>query len=62
MKFILSIELGNEAMTTDGHIARALKDAARSILSWQDRVPEVGDSGAIRDVNGNRVGGWHVEA
>ena len=61
MKFVLTIKLGNEAMQTDGHIARALKDAAKSILSYQDRIPEIGDSGSIRDVNGNRVGSWHVE-
>ena len=61
MRFVLTIELGNDAMSTDGHIATALKQAAKSILSYQDRIPEIGDSGPIRDVNGNRIGSWHVE-
>lgn len=61
MRFILTIELGNAAMRTDGHIATALKTVAKSILSYQDREPEIGDGGPIRDVNGNRVGSWHVE-
>ena len=58
MRFLLSIELGNDAMRTRKDIVRALRSVATSMVGG---VPEDGDSGAIRDENGNRVGGWHVE-
>ena len=62
MKFVLTIDLGNEAMSIQDDIARALISLARSLIDYEKRrTPEVGDSGPLYDVNGNRVGGWHVE-
>lgn len=63
MRFILSIELGNDAMQSQDDIARAIRDLSKTLRTYAtERVPTVGDSGPIRDDNGNRVGGWHVEA
>lgn len=61
MKFILAIELGNDAMQTQGDIARALIALGKQLRVCSAREPIAGDSGSVRDDNGNRVGGWHVE-
>ena len=64
MRFTLSIELGNDAMQTQYDIARALIDTGSRLLrvpNASGRTPLDGDSGIVRDDNGNRVGGWHVE-
>lgn len=65
MKFILSIDLGNDAMQTASNVAAALRDVASRLASvsrarMTDDTHEI--SGMIHDVNGNRVGGWHVES
>jgi len=53
-QFILKINLGNEAMQTYSDIAQAVR-----------RIPlctiNPGESGNIRDINGNTVGFWKVE-
>lgn len=66
MKFILTIELGNEAMQTQGDLVDALRNlavvfGASDTVRTRQREPQIGDSGPIYDANGNRVGGWHVE-
>jgi hypothetical protein len=64
MRFVLTLELGNDAMQTQGDIARALRAVVWGMSVERlgtGRTPEIGDSGPIRDVNGNRVGSWHVE-
>ena len=51
--FVLSIELGNDAMSTSDDIAQALHDTESAV--------EVGSVGAfIHDVNGNRVGRFDI--
>ncbi len=61
MKFVLTINLGNEAMQTQEDIAQALHHLGQMLHTHMARFPEAGDLGVIRDANGNRVGGWHVE-
>lgn len=62
MRFVLTLELGNDAMQTASDIARALRETASKLVQGgYDNVANVGDAGPIRDDNGNRVGGWHVE-
>ena len=60
MKFILILELGNEAMSTRTHISEALKTAASQINAYpyRDIVP---DEKSIRDHNGNRCGSIRFE-
>jgi hypothetical protein len=60
-RFVLSIMLGNDAMRTWGDIARAMRSIADKIDEPHDDPPVDGDGDAIRDVNGNRVGGWHTD-
>ena len=64
MRFILSIELGNDAMQTARDIAAALRQVAGN-LGNAPRADMTDDthviSGRVYDDNGNRVGGWHVE-
>lgn len=64
MKFILAIDLGNDAMCTARDVAAALRQVAGN-LSNAPRADMTdnthGISGRIYDDNGNRVGGWHVE-
>lgn len=62
VKFVLSIRLGNDAMQAQDDIAQALITLGKQLRDWSyERTPEIGDVGAIKDINGNRVGGWHVE-
>lgn len=55
MKFILTIDLGNDAMQTNADIADALRTAAFKI---QNNYEET--EGSIFDENGNRVGSWSI--
>ena len=55
-KFTLEIELGNEAMESHADIVDALNRVAFEMLS-----PAQPTSGAIRDINGNKVGGWRIK-
>ena len=63
MQFTLTINLGNEAMCTVEDVAEALEqtaiNATRHVAS--DRTFTAGDSGLIRDANGNTVGAWRVD-
>lgn len=58
MKFTLTIELGNDAMRTYGE----MRTATRAIGTGHFANSEIraGESGAIRDINGNTVGKWEV--
>lgn len=73
MKFVLEIELGNDAMQTANDIARALHNAAGTIGSeglvfgdGQDEIPfdyiPKPQTVVIRDDNGNAVGSWEIRA
>jgi DUF917 family protein len=60
MTFTLTIELGNDAMQDAQDVADALRAAA-------DYIEQSGgfdhiDAGKVRDVNGNTVGEWAVDA
>lgn len=63
MRFVLTIELGNDAMQDAGDIASVLRKTAKLICPPGGAFdePKAGDAGPIHDENGNRVGGWHVE-
>ena len=54
-KFILEIELGNDAMASSDDIGFALLDTGRKI-----RVSGKCDIGKVRDINGNIVGHYEV--
>jgi hypothetical protein len=58
MKFVLTIQLGNEAMETRGDALEAIqKSFARYELTG---VLDLEDEANIRDTNGNNVGSWKV--
>lgn len=59
MKFILEIELGNDAMQTRADIEEALRRLGQDCRYMSD-IPRVGDDGGIMDLNGNNVGKWKV--
>ncbi len=61
MRFVLTIELGNDAMQTSHDIANALRKVATRLALYPACEPQADNADAIRDDNGNRVGGWHVE-
>lgn len=65
MRFVLTIEFGNDAMQTFSDLRQVLHTAATKVASGRGFVAvcpdHVGDNGALRDENGNRVGGWHIE-
>lgn len=52
--FKLKIELGNAAMSTPTHVARALSRVADKIIF------EEAKEGKIQDENGNVVGDWKL--
>lgn len=64
-RFVLEIELGNEAMQTWSDIADALRYIADSIpfseLGVRNVAPRNTEQGAVWDGNGNRVGRWSTE-
>lgn len=61
MKFILEIELGNDAMVTGNDVAWALGEAAHRLKMGIDRDPlKASNYCRIRDINGNIVGKWEV--
>jgi len=53
-KFVLEIDLGNDAMKTPADIAQALFKAAEELLAGKGSRP-------IYDLNGNRVGQYQVK-
>lgn len=59
-KFTLEITLGNEAMQTRYDVEGAVRQLGRNIAYMSD-PPQAGDSGSIRDDNGNLVGHWAVQ-
>ena len=62
MKFVVEIELGNDAMRTGRHLGEALADLAGHIRhDIGAREPSFRDEGSIRDENGNKVGSWRFE-
>jgi hypothetical protein len=59
MKVTITINLGNDAMRTNDEVGRAL---LKSFVAHGDSQElEFGDTGSVRDENGNRVGHWQVE-
>jgi len=59
MKFIVEIEIGNDAMSTRDHVAQALRVLATKLVRGAIDT-ETLDCGKILDENGNSVGGWEV--
>ena len=57
MKFTLSINLGNDAMQTNGDVAVALQSLAESLVGNKRNAY----CGEIYDENGNMVGSWQVD-
>jgi len=55
MKFLLEIELGNEAMSRTSHVSEVLRKVAKMVDEAQIRRL---DGSRIMDVNGNTVGKW----
>jgi hypothetical protein len=63
MKFQLTITLGNDAMQSPKDIANALREAAYRVTKddpFSTDPIEEGESGLIKDENGNTVGKWAV--
>ncbi len=62
MKFLLEIELGNEAMQTGRDIAAELNYQAQQINHYfaSNEIQRVTVAHVIRDDNGNTVGKWQV--
>jgi hypothetical protein len=64
MKFMVSINLGNDAMQDGFDIAAALRKIADQIQSYntEDLDASASDSAnmRIRDFNGNTVGFWKI--
>jgi hypothetical protein len=56
MKLVIEIEFGNEAMQTYAEAREAILE-----LRTPRHNPEKGDSGKLRDLNGNTVGTWRVK-
>lgn len=54
-KFVLEIDLGNDAMNLATHVAEAVAAVVRQIPHV---IPLKGGSVKIRDVNGNTIGSW----
>jgi hypothetical protein len=62
MRFVLTIDLGNDAMRTGDDVADALTDIAQYMTDeYADEAPLV-MSTRIKDRNGNTVGAAEVEA
>ena len=59
-RFILEINLGNEAMQAPGDIATALKNVAHVVNYSSDMHILNTTIGTIRDINGNVVGHYEV--
>lgn len=59
-KFVLEIDLGNDALQTYGDLVKVIRRAMEG-LAGSDFVPESGDAGKVSDANGNRVGSWGMK-
>ena len=65
MKFVVTVTMGNEGMRSIEDLACCLEDMAAKLRErrmFLELESETGDypSGAVRDVNGNKVGDWEV--
>lgn len=65
MRFTLQIELGDNAMHTQGHVATALSAVAAKVLHRFGTGERIGDfntntTGDIHTVNGDKVGDWQI--
>ena len=60
MRFVLTIQLGNDAMQTGEDVARALRETA-TLIDYGG-VFSIPDGGRIYDENGNTIGSWEVVA
>lgn len=60
MKFVLEINMGNEAMSRRGHLANAIREVANKVLNSRDFFCVEGTEHAIMDLNGNKVGHWKL--
>lgn len=60
-RFVLTLQLGNDAMRKWSDIAHMLRRVADALDEPHADAPQDKDGDAIRDVNGNRVGGWHTD-
>lgn len=61
MKFILEINLGNDAMREAQDVGHALERVAERLFGRAGREElGIGDDGPIRDLNGNAVGRWEI--
>lgn len=58
-KFILEIDLGNDAMDNSADVAKALKDISERLERAEYDFAQYLVRG-ISDVNGNYVGSWRV--
>lgn len=54
-KFVLEIEIGNDATLLPTHVAALLSDVVRQLPHV---IMSKGVSTKIKDVNGNTVGSW----
>lgn len=61
MRFFLTIDMGNEAMQTSQDLGAVLIDLGERIHAFHDDN-WTGTAGQVRDINGNAVGEWKVEA
>lgn len=61
MKFVLEIELGNDAMENGADVGEALRRVAESVYLPVGCIvtPTIAPV-KIRDINGNTVGKWEV--
>lgn len=65
MRFTVTIESHGDALTgRDGgiEIARILRDTADEIEDYGTGPRHLDDSATLRDINGNTVGQWVLEA
>lgn len=63
MKFILEIELGNDAMESGSDVGEALINEGRKLAScWSEELLRKGDDARIKDINGDTIGSWRIEA
>lgn len=62
MRFMLEIELDNDAMQTYGDTTARLREVANYIRSYRGREEkhELNDNAPICDIHGNTVGRWQV--
>jgi hypothetical protein len=62
MRFVLTIDMGNAAMSNAADVADALSSAADAVREHYSGARGVGmeepPSGSVRDANGNTVGAW----